>query len=129
MKTQEFRKLIREEARKVLKEVTSYPINITEIRPIAFNRAYIQVGNSSADMVGWEHDANDVKKIESILKEKLSATIKRLPSKPSGEPDQPISATEAKGGSLYFLAYGSFTGTELMNAMQAIKALNIKYQY
>ena len=80
-------------------------------------------------MIGWEHDENDVKRIESILRDKLLATIKRLPQKPAGEPDQPISATEAKSGSLYFIAYGSFTGTELMNAMQAIKALNIKYKY
>ena len=70
MKAQELRKLIREEVKKTLKEVTSYPINIAEIRPIGFNKAYIIVGNSSADMIGWEHDENDVKRIDPRFKYK-----------------------------------------------------------
>jgi hypothetical protein len=125
MKKSELQSLIREEIKKTLNEAGRYPINITEIRPTAFNRTQVQVGNPSADMIGWDHTKkkNTIAKIDSIMRTNLSA--KRLSGKPAGEPDQPISRAEAGSGPLYYEILGSFDAPGLVKAMQQIELMNI----
>jgi hypothetical protein len=131
MKASEFRKLIREEVKKTLNEEESYPINISEIRAKGYSDFLIQVGNASADMIGWDHEENKnaIAKIDSIMESLLSA--KRLKRKPSSEPDQPINKTEVKSGSLYYerKGQGPIYADHLFEAMEAIKKMNITYKY
>ena len=120
MKISEFRKLIREEVKKTIKEATTYPIGIEEIR-VDDGYLTIIIGNSSADLIGYRPTSDQLSKLEAIMKG-IDDSAKRVPG-PKG-----VQFTE--GQIRYRLMRGaSIYPDRLLKAMKQVNSLNMTHSY
>jgi len=120
MKTSEFKKLIREEVKTLLREAT-YPISIQEIKIDETDHLIIIIGNSRADLIGFEPTPEQLSKLDAIMKQ-LDSSAKRVPG-PQG-----VQFTE--GQLRYQLMYGaSIYPDKFIKAVQQVEALGMKHNY
>ena len=121
MKKLELQNLIREEIRKTLKEATTYPIGIQEINIDETDHLTIIIGNSSADLIGFNPTPDQLSKLDAIMKS-IDSTAKRV-SGPKG--------VQFTGGQLrYQLMQGaSIYPARLLKAVEQVKALKMTHSY
>ncbi len=118
MKISEFKKLIREEVRKTIKEATTYPIGIEEIR-VDDGYLTIIIGNSSADLIGYKPTSDQLSKLEAIMKG-IDVSAKRVPG-PKG-----VQFTE---GEIRYQFTDSIYSGRLLKAIDQVKSLNMTHSY
>jgi hypothetical protein len=121
MNKSELKYLIREEVSKALNEATAtYPIGIQEII-IANDRLTIIIGNSSADLIGFNPDPAVLSKLDTIMKD-IDDSAKRV----SG----PRGVQFAEGQIRYQLMRGaSIYPTRLLKAMNQVNSLKMTHSY
>lgn len=116
MKISELRSLIKEEIKNTLNEETTFPIALYEISN-RNNRLIFSIGNSGADLIGYEPTKQQLKKLDTIMR---TVGANRIKSN---------ARAEVSEGEIYYEGAVSVTIADLLKVVQQVRALNMTYSY
>ena len=118
MKASELRKIIQEEVKKTLTEDKTFPIGLEEILTMD-DDIIIVIGNSSADLIGYKPEPDQLKKLDDIMRKYDFVPYKK-----------PVGGMFSAGKIKYRLLGGGATYmSHLLDIYKQVKALKLSHSY